>query len=140
MSKWVRGPHLLLSGYKMMTFKLTWDWTKRFCVKLWGQIKKIPGWVFFIILVLGGLVYFYASTLSSTRRKLEVQYRRLRLQKDKEVALKIIDREEESEVAKINAVYDSEIERLLKREEELDEIAKRGPIDIARAWEEYLSR
>jgi flagellar biosynthesis component FlhA len=115
-------------------------WIKSALVKAWGQLKKLPGWVFFVVLLLGGLLYFYISRLSASREKLKLQQDRVKLQREKEVLLKSIDAREIEELERVYTDYGIKIKALDRREKKLDAIKSKGPVEIANEWKKYLER
>ena len=85
-------------------------------------------------------MYYYASTLSATRKKLEVRTKQAQLQKERGEVLKGINEEEETKIAEVTAEYEERLDKLTQREKELDQLSLQGPVEIAKAWGEYLSK
>ena len=108
--------------------------------KAWSAIRKVPGWVVFSFLLLSGVVYYYATSLSVARKKLEVRVKQAQLQEERDKVLKSIDESEKDKVAEVTAKYEKGLARLSQREKELDRLSIQGPVEIAKAWREYLSK
>ena len=112
---------------------------KEYLVKVWTFIRRIPGWVFFTILVLMSVAYFYINKVSQLQAKLIVQSKRIKLEKEKEQKLKVINIKEAEKIKLVRTEYDSKINELKEKEKKLEDITSQGPIALAEAWRKYLS-
>lgn len=109
-------------------------------MSIWKFIVSIPGWVYFALLIMGGALYYYAVILDITRQRLAIKSKQAELQRKRIDELSKIDTQEKLEIAKINTVYDEKEKKLKQREQELDKLALRGPVEIAESWRKYLSK
>lgn len=112
---------------------------REFFSKCYGYIKSIPGRVLFALLLIGAFVYFYYRSLSISRKRAEIEKELVVLEKKRQEALSVIDKEEASAIKRIDEEYYHELIEIEIRKSELDKLSEGTLGDIANAWNERIT-
>jgi len=116
-----------------------WEATKGFFMKIWGAIKKLPGWAVMAGLLLISFCAYLVNSLLAAKRRSAIQRERLALETKKNELVEEAQSVHISAGSEIKKKYEDKIEVLDQEEEELNAKVAEGPVGIARAWKEHLS-
>jgi len=108
-------------------------------MKIWGAIKKLPGWAVMAGLLLISFCAYLVNSLLAAKRRSAIQRERLALETKKNELVEEAQSVHISAGSEIKKKYEDKIEVLDQEEEELNAKVAEGPVGIARAWKEHLS-
>lgn len=116
-----------------------WLKVTTFFSKAWELLKKTPGWILLVLLALLATVWWLMNRQILLKKKLQVQKNIADIEAEAVRTRALAEGTHSAEMTAAQDKYDEVKKRLEKKEEELDEAARKGPVAIAEEWKKYLS-